>query len=170
MSQLHWEGNRSCAGGEITANFRRNDPDKETVPLRRLKPAQHAVLVTRNGGRPGPQGRLMIPQDEILGALTREESLRAHRTTSFPVQPSLRDCFCCMNPTQDFILGYLQPSLRDCCCYGRNLHKIGPATILCIAVVVLNYRLCQSHHPGRANCSALPGGQLPRRPRPRSGD
>jgi hypothetical protein len=39
-----------------------------------------------------PQGRLMIPQDEILGALAVEERLRVHRTTSFPLQPSLRDC------------------------------------------------------------------------------
>jgi hypothetical protein len=49
-----------------------------------------------------PQGRLMIPQDEILGVLAREERLRVHRTTSFP-----------LTLTQDFILGYSQPSLRD---------------------------------------------------------
>ena len=55
----------------------------------------------------------MIPQDEILGGLAREEWLREHRTTSFPLQSSLRDCSCFAMPSQDFILGYVQPSLRD---------------------------------------------------------
>jgi hypothetical protein len=55
----------------------------------------------------------MIPQDEILGRLAHEQQPKAHRTTSFPRQPSLRDCSCFALPTQDFILGYFQSSLRD---------------------------------------------------------
>jgi hypothetical protein len=47
----------------------------------------------------------MITQDGILGGLDRQEWLKDHRTTSFPLQPSLRDCSCFPMPTQDFILG-----------------------------------------------------------------
>ena len=36
--------------------------------------------------------RLPVTQDFILGGLAREDWLRAHRSTSFPLQPSLRDC------------------------------------------------------------------------------
>jgi hypothetical protein len=48
----------------------------------------------------------LITQDEILGILgelDHLEGLREHRTTSFPLQPSLRDCSCFAMPTQDFI-------------------------------------------------------------------
>ncbi len=64
---------------------------------------------------------------EILRGLLRQQWLREDRTSSFPLQPSLRDCSCVLMPTQDFIqdaiLGYFQPSLRD---WGaRNL--MGPS-------------------------------------------
>jgi hypothetical protein len=60
---------------------------------------------------PVPKGRLIIPQDEVLGRFARQEHLREHRTPSFPLQPSIRDCSCFPYHTQDFILGYFQSSL-----------------------------------------------------------